>query len=99
MATQAMQVGYQLNQVVRKRIEDASGCIKEVGGVGQTKLRGVGRAEWVFVLEGGGLQLEPIAASVGNRNGSVTKAVQDRISGFVELGKRAKIAMEIVNRR
>ena len=43
--------GYRLSQVVRKRIEEASGWIKEVGGMTQTKLRGVGRVEWMFVFK------------------------------------------------
>jgi hypothetical protein len=36
--------GYPLSQVVRKRIEEANGWIKAVGGMAQTKLRGV---KWV----------------------------------------------------
>jgi transposase len=43
--------GYRLSQVVRKRIEEANGWIKEVGGMAQTKLRGVNRVEWMFVLK------------------------------------------------
>jgi hypothetical protein len=37
--------------VVRKRIEEANGWIKEVGGMAQTKLRGVARVEWMFVFQ------------------------------------------------
>jgi transposase len=43
--------GYRLSQVVRKRIEEANGWIKEVGGMAQTKLRGVNRVEWMFVFK------------------------------------------------
>lgn len=43
--------GYRLSQVVRKRIEEANGWIKEVGGMGQSKLRGVKRVEWMFVFK------------------------------------------------
>ena len=43
--------GYRLSQVVRKRIEEANGWIKEVGGMAQTKLRGVARVEWMFVFK------------------------------------------------
>jgi transposase len=43
--------GYRLSQVVRKRIEEANGWIKEVGGMAQTKLRGVKRVEWMFVFK------------------------------------------------
>ena len=44
-------VGYRLSQVVRKRIEEANGWIKEVGGMAQTKLRGVKRVAWMFVFK------------------------------------------------
>ena len=43
-------VGYRLSQVIRKRIEEANGWIKTVGGMAQTKLRGVERVEWMFVF-------------------------------------------------
>ena len=43
--------GYRLSQVVRKRIEEANGWIKEVGGMAQTKLRGVKRVAWMFVFK------------------------------------------------
>jgi Transposase DDE domain len=43
--------GYRLSQVVRKRIEEANGWIKEVGGMAQTKLGGVARVEWMFVFK------------------------------------------------
>ncbi len=33
--------GYRISQVVRKRIGEANGWIKEVGGMAQTKLHGV----------------------------------------------------------
>jgi len=43
--------GYRLSQVVRKRIEEVNGWIKQVGGMAQTKLRGVNRVEWMFVFK------------------------------------------------
>ena len=43
--------GYRLSQIVRKRIEEANGWIKEVGGLAQTKLRGVKRVEWTFIFK------------------------------------------------
>jgi transposase len=42
--------GYRVSQVIRKRIEEANGWIKKVGGMAQTKLRGVKRVEWMFVF-------------------------------------------------
>ena len=32
--------GYRVSQIERKRIEEANGWIKEVGGIAQTELRG-----------------------------------------------------------
>jgi transposase len=43
--------GYEISQVIRKRIEEANGWIKAVGGMAQAKLRGVKRVEWLFVLK------------------------------------------------
>lgn len=43
--------GYRISQVIRKRIEEANGWIKEVGGMAQTKLRGVKSVEWMFVFK------------------------------------------------
>ena len=43
--------GHKISQVIRKRIEEANGWIKEVGGMAQTKLRGLERVEWSFVFK------------------------------------------------
>src|ERR1700759_727789 len=43
--------GYRVSQVVRKRIEEANGWIKQVGGMAQTKLRGVHRVQWMVVFQ------------------------------------------------
>jgi transposase len=43
--------GYRLSQIARKRIEEANGWIKTIGGMAQTKLRGVRRVAWAFVLK------------------------------------------------
>ena len=43
--------GYRLSQVVRKRIEEANGWITQVGGMAQTKLRGMKRVEWMLVFK------------------------------------------------
>ena len=43
--------GYRLSQVIRKRIEEANGWIKEIAGMAQTKLRGVHRVAWMFVFK------------------------------------------------
>lgn len=44
-------VGYRLSQVIRKRIEEANGWIKEIGGMAQTKLRGLPRVGWMFAFK------------------------------------------------
>jgi hypothetical protein len=43
--------GYRISHVMRKRIEEANGWIKAVGGMAQTKLRGVERVAWTFVFK------------------------------------------------
>ena len=42
------QPGYRVSQVIRKRIEEANGWIKEVAGMAQTKHRGLRRVGWMF---------------------------------------------------
>jgi hypothetical protein len=39
--------GYQISQVIRKRIEEANGWIKTVAGMVQTKFRGLARVGWM----------------------------------------------------
>jgi hypothetical protein len=39
--------GYHISQVIRKRIE-ANGWIKMIGGMAQTKCRGLARVGWIF---------------------------------------------------
>jgi transposase len=43
--------GYRISQVIRKRIEEAHGWIKTVGGMAQTKFRGLARVGWMFTLK------------------------------------------------
>ena len=43
--------GYRISQVIRKRIEEANGWVKEVGGMAQTKFRGLGRLGWMFTFK------------------------------------------------
>jgi hypothetical protein len=43
--------GYRISQVIRKRIEEANGWIKEVGGMAQTKFRSLARVGWMFTLK------------------------------------------------
>ena len=43
--------GYQASQVIRKRIEEVNGWIKCVGGMAQTKFRGLARVGWTFQLK------------------------------------------------
>ncbi|MEO9191987.1 MAG: IS5 family transposase [Acetobacteraceae bacterium] len=43
--------GYRTSQVIRKRIEEANGWIKEVGAMAQTKFRGLPRVGWIFALK------------------------------------------------
>ena len=43
--------GYRISQVIRKRIEEANGWIKVIGGMAQTKLRGLVRVGWAFKIK------------------------------------------------
>jgi transposase len=43
--------GYRISQVIRKRIEEANGWIKVIGGMAQTKLRGLIRVGWAFKIK------------------------------------------------
>jgi hypothetical protein len=40
--------GYAASQRIRKRIEEAFGWMKTVGGLRKTKLRGLPRVDWAF---------------------------------------------------
>jgi transposase len=42
--------GYEISQVIRKRIEEANGWIKVVAGMARTLHRGVDRVAWMFQL-------------------------------------------------
>ena len=43
--------GYRISQVIRKRIEEANGWVKEVGGMAQTKFHGLARVGWMFTFK------------------------------------------------
>jgi Transposase DDE domain len=43
--------GYRISLVIRKRIEEANGWIKQVGGMAQTKFRGLDRVGWMFTIK------------------------------------------------
>jgi len=43
-------VGYRISQVIRKRIEEANGWIKEVAGMDRAPFRGLARMGWMFTL-------------------------------------------------
>jgi transposase len=43
--------GYRTSQVIRKRIEEANGWIKEVAAMAQTKHRGLDRVGWMFTFK------------------------------------------------
>lgn len=51
---------YRLSQIIRKRIEEANGWIKEVGGMAQTKFGGLPRVGWMFTLKGAAYNLIPL---------------------------------------
>ena len=50
MKVTSRHAGYAVSQRVRKRIEQAFGWIKMVGGLERTKFRGCDRVGWAFVF-------------------------------------------------
>jgi hypothetical protein len=40
--------GYRISQVIRKRIEEANGWVKEVAGMDRAPFRGLPRMGWMF---------------------------------------------------
>jgi transposase len=44
-------LGYQVSQIIRKRIEEPFGWIKTIAGFRQTKQRGLARVGWMFTLK------------------------------------------------
>jgi hypothetical protein len=42
--------GYQMSLLVRKRIEEAFGWVKTIGGQRKTRYRGTPRVGWMFTL-------------------------------------------------
>ena len=59
--------GYRVSQVIRKRIEEANGWIKEVGGRAQTKFRGLARVGWIFTLKAAAYNLIRVPGLLATR--------------------------------
>jgi transposase len=57
--------GYAASQRVRKRIEEAFGWIKGVGGLRQTKLRGLAKVDWAFTLAAAAYNLVRLPKLIG----------------------------------
>jgi transposase len=55
-------LGYTVSQQMRRRIEEAFGWIKTVGGLRKTKLRGLPKVDWAFS------SLRPLTTSCGRRS-------------------------------
>jgi hypothetical protein len=73
--------GDRLSQVARKRIEEAGRWTKEVGFVAQTKLNGVNRVEWMFVVKAAAYNLVRLPRLLAT--GKVyPDSAQSRIGGF-----------------
>jgi transposase len=57
--------GYAKSQRVRKRIEEAFGWIKGVGGLRQTKLRGLAKVDWAFTFAAAAYDLVRLPKLIG----------------------------------
>ncbi len=59
--------GYAASQRLRKRIEEAFGWIKGVGGLRQTKLRGLAKVDWAFTFVAAAYDLVRLPKLIGAR--------------------------------
>jgi transposase len=57
--------GYAASQRLRKRIEEAFGWIKGVGGLRQTKLRGLAKVDWAFTFAAAAYNLVRVPKLIG----------------------------------
>jgi transposase len=57
--------GYSTSQRIRKRIEEAFGWIKGVGGLRQTKLRGLAKVDWAFTFVAAAYNLVRLPKLIG----------------------------------
>ena len=57
--------GYAVSQRIRKRIEEAFGWIKGVGGLRQTKLRGLAKVDWAFTFAAAAYDLVRLPKLIG----------------------------------
>ena len=57
--------GYAASLRIRKRIEEAFGWIKSVGGLRQTKLRGLPKADWAFTFAAAAYNLVRLPKLIG----------------------------------
>ena len=57
--------GYANSQRIRKRIEEAFGWIKGVGGLRQTKLRGLAKVDWAFTFVAAAYNLVRLPKLIG----------------------------------
>ncbi len=57
--------GYAKSQRIRKRIEEAFGWIKGVGGLRQTKLRGLAKVDWAFTFAAAAYNLVRLPKLIG----------------------------------
>jgi len=57
--------GYAKSQRIRKRIEEAFGWIKGVGGLRQTKLRGLAKVDWAFTFAAAAYDLVRLPKLIG----------------------------------
>ena len=88
--------GYRISLVIRKRIEEANGWIKQVGGMAQTKFRGLDRVGWMFTIKVAAYDLIrlPRLLATGWVRPEFAKG---RISGFEGRENRSDITRKIEN--
>jgi hypothetical protein len=71
--------GYAASQRIRKRIEEAFGWIKGVGGLRQTKLRGLAKVDWAFTFAAAACNLVRVPKLVGQQHDQARAGLRLRL--------------------
>jgi hypothetical protein len=84
--------GYAASQRTRKRIEEAFGWIKGVGGLRQTKLRGLVKVDWAFTFAAAAYDLRiSLLEHVGHARACETGELNSRTRALSPCGGRVVV--------
>src|SRR5580704_13186859 len=71
--------GYAASQRIRKRIEEAFGWIKGVGGLRQTRLRGLAKVDWAFTFAAAACNLVRVPKLIGQQHDQARAGLRLRL--------------------